>query len=130
MHFSADKFRPAFLSRRFFPNILVPVVALAVGVSLSAHAPADGSGALAAPAFGQLREALWLAMDRDTIANVLLQREAQPAAALLPQWLSGYAFLFESPMDLQRAEDLWTAFPAGLPGATIRFRRKQSWRHW
>ncbi len=35
--------------------------------------------ALAAPASDRLREALWLALDRDTMANVLLQREAQPA---------------------------------------------------
>jgi len=55
--------------------------------------------ALDAPASDQLREALWLALDRDTMANVLLQREAQPADSLLPQWLSGYAFLFESAMN-------------------------------
>jgi len=71
-----------------------------------------------APASDQLREALWLALDRDTMANVLLQREAQPADSLLPQWLSGYAFLFESPMNLQRARELRAAFPAGVPGAT------------
>ncbi|HXC48984.1 MAG TPA: ABC transporter substrate-binding protein [Candidatus Sulfotelmatobacter sp.] len=74
--------------------------------------------ALTAPASDQLREALWLALDRDTMANVLLQREAQPADSLLPQWLSGYAFLFESPMNLQRARELRAAFPAGVPGAT------------
>ena len=73
--------------------------------------------ALAAPASDQLREALWLALDRDTMANVLLQREAQPADSLLPQWLSGYAFLFESPMNLQRARELRAAFPAGVAGA-------------
>lgn len=72
---------------------------------------------LAFPASGQLREALWLALDRDTMANVLLQREAQPADSLLPQWLSGYAFLFESPMNLQRARELRAAFSAGAPGA-------------
>jgi ABC-type transport system substrate-binding protein len=69
------------------------------------------------PASDQLREALWLALDRDTMANVLLQREAQPADSLLPQWLSGYAFLFESPMNLQRARELRAALPAGAPGA-------------
>jgi len=49
---------------------------------------------------------------------VLLQREAQPADSLLPQWLSGYAFLFESAMNLQRARELRAAFPTGVPGAT------------
>jgi peptide/nickel transport system substrate-binding protein len=73
--------------------------------------------ALAAPASGQLREALWLALDRDTMANVLLQREAQPADSLLPQWLTGYAFLFESSMNLQSARELRAAFSAGVPGA-------------
>jgi peptide/nickel transport system substrate-binding protein len=74
--------------------------------------------ALAAPASDQLREAFWLAMDRDTMANVLLQRQAQPAAALLPQWLTGYAFLFESPMNLPRAKELRSSFPASDAGAT------------
>ena len=73
--------------------------------------------ALDAPASDQLREALWLALDRDTMANVLLQREAQPADSLLPQWLSGYAFLFESPMNLQRARELRAAFTGGVQGA-------------
>jgi peptide/nickel transport system substrate-binding protein len=72
---------------------------------------------LAMPASDQLREALWLALDRDTMANVLLQREAHPADSFLPQWLSGYAFLFESPMNLQRARELRAAFTAGVPGA-------------
>ena len=72
--------------------------------------------ALTAPAADQLREALWLALDCETMANVLLQREAQPASALLPQWLSGYAFLFESPMNLQRARELQAGFPAGVAG--------------
>ena len=73
--------------------------------------------ALAAPASDQLREALSLALDRDTMANVLLQRQALPTAALLPQWLTGYAFLFESPMNLQRAKELRAWFPASGPGA-------------
>jgi len=72
--------------------------------------------ALIAPASDQLREALWLALDRDTMANVLLQREAQPAAALLPHWLTGYAFLFESPMNLERARQLRASFPSGVAG--------------
>ena len=39
-------------------------------------------------------EALSLAIDRGSIVNVLAQRRGQPAFALLPQWLSGYEFLF------------------------------------
>jgi peptide/nickel transport system substrate-binding protein len=73
--------------------------------------------ALASPAADSLREALWLALDRETMANVLLQRQALPASALLPQWLTGYAFLFESPMNLERAKELRASFPAGTAGA-------------
>jgi len=64
----------------------------------------------------QFREALDLALDRDTMANVLLQRQAFPAVALLPQWLSGYAFLFGNPMNLDRAKSLQAALPANAAG--------------
>jgi len=64
----------------------------------------------------RLREALALAMDRDTMANVLLQRQADPTAALLPQWLSGYASLFESPLNLERAKELRASLTANKAG--------------
>jgi len=67
---------------------------------------------------GRLREALDLALDRETMANVLLQRQAQPAESLLPQWLSGYAFLFGEPMNLERAKELRAALPANVVGGT------------
>ncbi|MGB9436265.1 MAG: ABC transporter substrate-binding protein, partial [Candidatus Acidiferrum sp.] len=63
-----------------------------------------------------LREALDLALDRDTMANVLLQRQALPATALLPQWLSGYAFLFGIPMNLERAKQIRSGLPANVAG--------------
>lgn len=65
----------------------------------------------------RLREALDLALDRDTMANVLLQRQALPAVALLPQELSGYAFLFGTPMNLDRAKVLRASLPANSAGA-------------
>jgi len=52
------------------------------------------------------------------MANVLLQRQAQPAAGLLPQWLSGYAFLFGDAMNLERAKELRAALPANVAGGT------------
>lgn len=64
----------------------------------------------------RLREALELALDRDTMANVLLQRQALPAPALLPQWLSGYAFLFGTPMNLDRAKQIRASLPPNLAG--------------
>ena len=65
-----------------------------------------------------LREALALSLDRDTMANVLLQKQAEPSAALLPNWLSGYAFLFESPMNLERAKEIRSSLPANEAGGT------------
>ncbi|MGB8492893.1 MAG: ABC transporter substrate-binding protein [Candidatus Acidiferrum sp.] len=65
-----------------------------------------------------LREALALSLDRDTMANVLLQKQAEPAPALLPNWLSGYAFLFESPMNLERAKEIRASLPANEAGGT------------
>src|SRR6266850_109523 len=64
-----------------------------------------------APADAKLREAFALSLDRHTMANVLLQKQAEPAAALLPQWLSGYAFLFSMEMDTERVKEIRAAPP-------------------
>src|SRR5260370_8658367 len=48
----------------------------------------------------RVREALALAVDRSAIHRVLLQRQGEISGALLPQWLSGYAFLFPAAPDL------------------------------
>jgi MarR-like DNA-binding transcriptional regulator SgrR of sgrS sRNA len=66
----------------------------------------------------KLREAFSLSLDRNTMAGVLLQKQAEPAAALLPQWLSGYAFLFHAEMDLERAKQLRASLPANVAGAS------------
>jgi hypothetical protein len=54
----------------------------------------------------RVREALALAVDRSAIHAVLLQRQGEISGALLPQWLSGYAFLFPTAADLGRARQL------------------------
>jgi peptide/nickel transport system substrate-binding protein len=54
----------------------------------------------------KLREALALSLDRKAIHEVLLQRQGEPAGSLLPQWISGYTFLFSSQQDLVRARQL------------------------
>ena len=54
----------------------------------------------------RVREALALAVDRAAILTVLLQRQGEVSGALLPQWLSGYAFLFPAVFDLPRARAL------------------------
>jgi len=66
---------------------------------------------------GSLREAISLSLDRGAMAGVLLQRQAQPAGAFLPQWLSGYAFLFDMESNVERAKELRAKLPANLPGA-------------
>jgi hypothetical protein len=40
------------------------------------------------------RDSLAASIDRSAIANVLLQKRAEPAGGLIPQWLSGFDFLF------------------------------------
>jgi len=52
---------------------------------------------------GKLREALALSLDRESMNNVLLQGGGEPAGTLLPNWMTGYAFLFPTMVDLQRA---------------------------
>lgn len=53
----------------------------------------------------RVRRALALSIDRGSIAKVLLQRQAEPAAALLPQWMTGYAFLFPIGRNLEQARE-------------------------
>ena len=73
------------------------------------------------------REALALAVDRTAIFNVLLQRQGEISGALLPQWLSGYAFVFNAASDAAKARGLAAAVPAparsfsiGVEDATLR----------
>jgi peptide/nickel transport system substrate-binding protein len=61
----------------------------------------------------RLRQALSLALDRETMASVLLQKQATPAAALLPQWLSGYAFLFNVESNPERAKEIRRSLAGG-----------------
>ena len=67
-----------------------------------------------AAADANLREALSLSLDRQTMANVLLQKQAEPASALLPQWLSGYAFLFTMETNIERAKEIHATLPADM----------------
>ena len=54
----------------------------------------------------RIREALSLAINRAAISNVLFQRRGAPAAGLLPQWLTGYEFMFGGGTNLDRAREL------------------------
>jgi peptide/nickel transport system substrate-binding protein len=57
----------------------------------------------------RLRDAISLAIDRASIADVILQRQAVVAGSLLPNWISGYAHLFPISPDLPRAKELLAA---------------------
>jgi peptide/nickel transport system substrate-binding protein len=50
-----------------------------------------------------LREALAWSVERGSIRSVLLQGAGQPAASILPTWMSGYGFVFSTDADLPRA---------------------------
>lgn len=58
------------------------------------------------PVDPRVREALGLAINRAAISNVLLQRRGTPASGLLPQWLTGYEFIFPGNTNLERAREL------------------------
>ena len=60
------------------------------------------------PALGdvRLREALALSIDRTAILNWLMQKQGETATSLLPQRLSGYAFLFSVQADAKKARQL------------------------
>lgn len=50
-----------------------------------------------------LREALALSVDRGSIRSVLLQGAGQPAGSILPDWMTGYGFVFPVDADLAHA---------------------------
>lgn len=54
----------------------------------------------------RVREALALSIDRKPIQSVLLKGAAEPAASLLPNWMTGYSSIFSTQANLQRAKVL------------------------
>ena len=62
----------------------------------------------------QPQEALALSIDRAAINDVILQRQGEPTGALVPQWLSGYVFLFAPVRDIARARPLAKPAPLGF----------------
>ncbi len=55
----------------------------------------------------RLREAIASAVDRAAIHQVLLRRLGESTGALLPNWLTGYAFLFRAQQDMALARNLF-----------------------
>ncbi|HTR36188.1 MAG TPA: ABC transporter substrate-binding protein [Bryobacteraceae bacterium] len=76
------------------------------GTAIWSSAPRKLVALLGANALPPLMQALAVAIDRSPIVNVLAQKRGEPAFGLLPQWLSGYAFLFQAPPELSRARQM------------------------
>ncbi|HEX3985534.1 MAG TPA: ABC transporter substrate-binding protein [Acidobacteriaceae bacterium] len=63
----------------------------------------------------EMRQAIALAVDRAALSNVIFQKQGEVTASLLPQALSGYAFLFSTDRNLDRARALrGGASPTGV----------------
>jgi len=75
----------------------------------------------------RVREALALSVDRAAIHSVLLQRQGEIAGGLLPQWISGDAFLFSTTPDAARARSLVGPLPAPMRALTLSF-EDPAWR--
>jgi len=95
--------RPA-AGRRVWPSAPVRVVALVFDPRVED---------------ARVREALSLAVDRGAIHRVLLQQQGEISGALLPQWLTGYAFLFAATADIARARALVSGMPAAARSLTL-----------
>jgi peptide/nickel transport system substrate-binding protein len=54
----------------------------------------------------RLREALALAIERKSIQSVLLKGAGEPAAGILPNWMTGYSAVFSAQANPQRARTL------------------------
>jgi ABC-type transport system substrate-binding protein len=67
----------------------------------------------------RVREALALTVDRTAIHSVLLQKQGEISGALLPQWLTGYGFLFDTAADVPKARSLITGLPAAARSLSL-----------
>lgn len=81
------------------------------GARVSASAPSELWALVISPPGAaaydtRFTQALSFAIDRAAIVNVLLQRQGEPAGSLLPQWLSGYAFLFPAEVNVVDAKKI------------------------
>jgi peptide/nickel transport system substrate-binding protein len=90
------------------------------GERIDVSAPVDVLGIVFPPdSDPHLRQALSLAVDRNAIQTAILQRQGEAAGGLLPQWVSGYAFLFPAKAALDRARQERNA--SGASNVTLAF---------
>ena len=67
----------------------------------------------------RVREALALSIDRKPIQSVLLKGAGDPTASVLPNWMTGYAAVFSTQPNVQRAKALLV--DARPPGFTLNY---------
>ena len=70
------------------------------------------------PEEGKLREALALSIDRSSIRSVVLQGAGEPSGGILPNWITGYGFVFGDTQNLDRARELRSEVPRA-PAQTL-----------
>lgn len=75
-----------------------------------------------------LRDALALSIDRTSIRSVLLQGTGQPEGSILPEWMTGYGFVFPADADLPQARRARAAVPAA-PVWTLGYDASDSLAH-
>jgi ABC-type transport system substrate-binding protein len=63
------------------------------------------------PEDGRQRRALALSIDRELLNTVVLQGGGEPAGGLLPNWMTGYGFLFTTSIDLALARQVRSEIP-------------------
>jgi peptide/nickel transport system substrate-binding protein len=78
-----------------------PVELIALMFSLDPQSPDDG----------RQRRAFALSIDRELLNTVVLQNSGEPAGGLLPNWMTGYAFLFPAAIDLALARQVRGEIP-------------------
>ncbi len=68
----------------------------------------------------KVREALALSIDRNSMRSVMLQGAGEPSGGILPDWISGYGFVFPSKQNLDRARELRAEVPRA-PAQTLSY---------
>ena len=63
------------------------------------------------PSDSKQREALSLSIDRRLLNSAVLQSGGEPAGGMLPNWMTGYEFLFPVDADLVRAQQVRAEVP-------------------
>jgi peptide/nickel transport system substrate-binding protein len=67
----------------------------------------------------RLRQAVSEAIDRNSLLNVIFQRQGEITGTLLPNWLTGYGPLFPAAQNLDHARELRGQWLAPIPPVTV-----------